>query len=81
MKKEQLNDIKADCRQSLSGYIPSLEVLRGQSILVTGGTGFIGKWLTEVISVLNDEESFDKTLPAGARYGRLPRRGTAFGRP
>jgi nucleoside-diphosphate-sugar epimerase len=67
MKKEQLNDIKADCRASLSGYIPSLEVLRGQSILVTGGTGFIGKWLTEVISVLNEEESFGIKLYLLAR--------------
>ena len=67
MKKEAINDIKADCRQSLTGYIPSLDCLRGQSILVTGGTGFIGKWITEVVSVLNDEEGFDIKLYLLAR--------------
>jgi nucleoside-diphosphate-sugar epimerase len=67
MKKESINDIKEDCRQSLSGYIPSLECLRDQSILVTGGTGFIGKWITEVVSVLNDEEGFNIKLYLLAR--------------
>jgi len=67
MKKEAINDIKADCRQSLTGYISSLECLRNQSILVTGGTGFIGKWITEVVSVLNDEEGFNIKLYLLAR--------------
>ncbi|MFA6086651.1 NAD-dependent epimerase/dehydratase family protein [Mucilaginibacter sp.] len=67
MKKEAINDIKADCRQSLAGYTSSLECLRDQSILVTGGTGFIGKWITEVVSVLNDEEGFNIKLYLLAR--------------
>jgi nucleoside-diphosphate-sugar epimerase len=67
MKKELLNDIKTDCRKSLSGYLNSLECLRNQTILITGGTGFIGKWLTEVVTILNDEESFNIKLYLLAR--------------
>jgi nucleoside-diphosphate-sugar epimerase len=66
MKKE-LNDIRADCKQSLAGYIESLECLRNQTILITGGTGFIGKWLTEVVALLNDEYDFGIRLYLLAR--------------
>jgi hypothetical protein len=32
---------------------PSLERLRGKRLLLTGGTGFIGSWLLEIIAHLN----------------------------
>ena len=36
----------------------SLSALRDQSILVTGGTGFLGTWLTEILAHLNDKHGF-----------------------
>jgi nucleoside-diphosphate-sugar epimerase len=34
------------------------EALRNSHIYITGGTGFLGSWLLEFISVLNDEHNF-----------------------
>ncbi|MHB8627837.1 MAG: NAD-dependent epimerase/dehydratase family protein [Aggregatilineales bacterium] len=34
---------------------PSLGQLRGKRLLLTGGTGFAGRWLLEVIAALNDQ--------------------------
>jgi nucleoside-diphosphate-sugar epimerase len=45
--------IKEDCLKSLNDAIGALEKLRNSHILITGGTGFIGMWLTEMLNVLN----------------------------
>lgn len=34
--------------------LPEMERLRGQRLLLTGGTGFLGCWLLETIAALND---------------------------
>jgi nucleoside-diphosphate-sugar epimerase len=44
-----------DCKMSCTDPA-SLSALQDQSILVTGGTGFMGKWLAEMVSFLNDTE-------------------------
>jgi len=67
MKPELLNALKADCAKSLSGNEELLEVLRNQSILVTGGTGFMGKWIAEAVSLLNKEHNFNIKLYLLAR--------------
>jgi len=36
-----------------------LSALRGQSVLITGGTGFLGTWLTEILAHLNDAHGFN----------------------
>lgn len=41
-----------DCKTSCAD-IESFSILDNQSILITGGTGFIGKWLAEMISYIN----------------------------
>ncbi|MDD5367635.1 MAG: NAD-dependent epimerase/dehydratase family protein [Anaerolineaceae bacterium] len=33
-----------------------LETLRGERILITGGTGFVGIWLAELVTYLNDRD-------------------------
>lgn len=38
--------------------VADLSALRGQSILITGGTGFLGTWLTEILTHLNDKHRF-----------------------
>jgi len=41
-----------DCKKSCV-EIDCFSVLNGKSILVTGGTGFIGKWISEMVSYIN----------------------------
>jgi dTDP-glucose 4,6-dehydratase len=41
--------------------------LKNSEILVTGGTGFFGKWIVEIVTYLNDELSFNIKLYLVAR--------------
>jgi len=50
--------LRADCRQSALSSLSGLEPLRGGAILVTGGTGFVGTWLAEMVAFLNDEHGY-----------------------
>lgn len=50
-----------DCKRSCTDP-QSFSVLKGQSILVTGGTGFVGKWIAEMISYINKTEAFNIKL-------------------
>jgi len=47
--------IRQDCLKSLTSSLGTLENLRDSHILITGGTGFIGKWLSEMLYILNEE--------------------------
>lgn len=58
MEQSLIKLIREDCELSLNGYLTALEPLRNQVLLITGGTGFMGKWLTEAISLLNEEYGF-----------------------
>jgi nucleoside-diphosphate-sugar epimerase len=59
--------IEEDCRQVLSGAVEQLAGLRGETLLITGGTGFVGLWITELLVHLNDHHDF------GARVKLLSR--------
>lgn len=50
-----------DLEKSIIDY-SRLESLRGKTILVTGGTGFIGSWMVAIISFLNDSFNFQIKL-------------------
>ncbi len=39
--------------------VSCLTTLRGQSVVITGGTGFLGTWLTELLAYLNDVHGFN----------------------
>ncbi|MDB5002303.1 MAG: hypothetical protein JWQ34_528 [Mucilaginibacter sp.] len=67
MKQELINLLKVDCQKSLHDYKDSLGVLQNKSILVTGGTGFMGKWIAESVLLLNQEHSFNIKLYILAR--------------
>lgn len=54
--------IKRDCEEVFSGSIDLLFGLRNEKVLISGGTGFMGTWLTELISYLNDEHKFNIKL-------------------
>jgi len=50
-----------DCKKSCTD-IKCFSVLDNQSILVTGGTGFIGKWLAEMVSYINETSTMNIKL-------------------
>ena len=45
---------RADLDAVLSRCAPQFERLRGERIFVTGGTGFVGRWLLETLLAAND---------------------------
>jgi len=67
MKPDFAKTLKADCQRSLGDQAGTLEVLKDQAILLTGGTGFMGKWLTEAVLLLNKEHNFNIKLYILAR--------------
>lgn len=54
--------IQEDCEQVLSGAIEQLAGLRGETLLITGGTGFVGTWIAELVLHLNDHHGFKTRL-------------------
>jgi nucleoside-diphosphate-sugar epimerase len=57
VKLQYLDFIRQDCLRSLSSRENTLTSLKNQSIVITGA-GFTGTWLTEFLTMLNDEYSF-----------------------
>ncbi|HEY5548688.1 MAG TPA: NAD-dependent epimerase/dehydratase family protein [Coriobacteriia bacterium] len=57
MNDQVIAALKADCASAATD-VTKLEGLRGQRILVTGGTGFMGSWVAEMVAWLNDAEGF-----------------------
>lgn len=64
--------IRADCRAALEGREHLLEPLRATSILVTGGTGFVGAWVSEMLACLNDDWDFRSRVTMLARSPSAP---------
>src|SRR5262245_10000565 len=46
--------VRADL-ESLAAHLRLLQPLRGRSLLLTGGTGFFGKWLLSLCDWLNEQ--------------------------
>jgi dTDP-glucose 4,6-dehydratase len=59
--------IRRDIREAVAGQAGLLSALKGDTLLITGGTGFMGKWLAELIAFLNDEHGFGVSLVLQAR--------------
>ena len=57
MISKQIEMIREDCARVLTDPTP-LEALKNKSVFISGGTGFIGSWLTEFIAYLNDNFGF-----------------------
>jgi len=62
MAVNRLEIIKEDLRKVAANGTSSLERLKGETILVTGGTGFMGTWISELVTFLNDEHGFEIKL-------------------
>lgn len=54
--------IRDDCSRILDGGIPGLKALHGGVLLMTGGTGFMGTWVTEMVAYLNDHHGLGLRL-------------------
>lgn len=59
--------IPQEIGQTLSGNESLLKDLRNDEIVITGGTGFVGTWLTEFLAHLNDEFSYKTKIHLIAR--------------
>ena len=62
MTSEQQAHIARDCQEVLAEGHRTLEPLRNSRVLITGGTGFLGTWLAELASHLNDSYQFNINL-------------------
>jgi nucleoside-diphosphate-sugar epimerase len=50
--------VSSDAKAVLQGRSHLLEDLRRQHLFITGGTGFLGTWLLELVKVLNESHGF-----------------------
>lgn len=67
MKNTSHKIIEQDCEQVLSGVVEQLAGLRGETLLITGGTGFVGTWIAELVIHLNDHYKFGSRLKLMSR--------------
>jgi dTDP-glucose 4,6-dehydratase len=59
--------VREDCDAILEGRADRLAPLRETTLVVTGGTGFLGTWLAELVTRLNDRHGFGTKLVLIAR--------------
>ncbi|HEY4797587.1 MAG TPA: NAD-dependent epimerase/dehydratase family protein [Bacteroidia bacterium] len=72
MNQKSIDLTKADCEQVTSGNKHSiLSSLKGQHVLITGGTGFLGTWITELITFLNEKYDYKIRLTLLARDTKI----------
>lgn len=58
--------VAEDCKKSCTD-INGFSIFENQTILVTGGTGFVGKWIAEMVSYVNETSSLNIKLYLLAR--------------
>ena len=68
MSDKQNMEIRQDCLMACRSQPEVHAKLARQHIVVTGGTGFLGTWLAEMVAALNDEYKLGITLDLYARY-------------
>ncbi|MGB4441054.1 MAG: NAD-dependent epimerase/dehydratase family protein [Coriobacteriia bacterium] len=66
MNRDLATAVRADCAAAATN-LAALEALRGQRVLVTGGMGFMGTWIAEMATWLNDDAGFGIDLLLLAR--------------
>ena len=65
--KKILAELRNDCLVAFSDHSQVKGELRSKRIAVTGGTGFMGTWIAEMVAALNDEYSLGIILDLYAR--------------
>lgn len=64
MNFQQIDYIKDNCKEALEGHISTLSKFKNQSIFISGASGFVGKWVIEMINYLNDAYDFNTQIYA-----------------
>jgi nucleoside-diphosphate-sugar epimerase len=67
MNTRQLDIIKKDCCHLIGSLPEPLSCLKNEHILISGGSGFMGSWLCELISYLNETHNFNTKVTAISR--------------
>ncbi len=67
MDKKHIEFLKKDCEDAASWSLDMLEELKNKKIFIAGGTGFLGTWVAEFITYLNDNHQFNVSLTILAR--------------
>ena len=67
MQTDRFTEVRQDCLLACAGQPDVRSKLGLQHISVTGGTGFLGTWIAETITALNDEYHLGITLDLYAR--------------
>ena len=67
MHTDLFSEIRQDCLLASSDQHDVLTKLKSKHIAVTGGTGFLGSWIAEMVAALNDEYKSGITLHLYAR--------------
>jgi dTDP-glucose 4,6-dehydratase len=62
--------VRSDSEAVLAGRVGALDALRGTQLFISGGTGFLGAWLLELISVLNGQHGFGMGVTVFSRNAR-----------
>ena len=67
MKISQNYLVAEDCRLAFNEVQNKLRSLQNKTLLVTGGTGFMGSWLTEMVHYMNENHEMNISLFLMAR--------------
>lgn len=67
MNPRAMDLVREDCAEVLQSQAQLLSPLRGDTLVVTGGTGFMGTWIAEMVACLNDQHGFGTRLHLIAR--------------
>ena len=62
--------VSEDVRDVMAGRQHVLEPLRQRHIFVTGGNGFLGTWIVELVAYLNEHHSFGTRVTIYSRQSR-----------
>lgn len=62
MSIEAIKRIRQDCLKVLSNKHSELNSLKNSNLVIIGGTGFVGTWIAEMVSALNDSFEFKINL-------------------
>jgi nucleoside-diphosphate-sugar epimerase len=67
MQTDRFTEIRQDCLLACTGQPDVRSKLGLQHLAVTGGTGFLGTWIAEMVAALNDEHRLGITLDLYSR--------------